>query len=544
MGGVQANKVKALGVFKGMTKGQSKPVFRPYHQHQMMLLPASLDDMVAGNHPVRTISQVIDGLNIDPLLAKYKGGGSASYHPRMLLKVLVYAYTTNVYSSRKIEEACQQNIHFLWLSGMQKPDHHTINRFRSERLKHVFRQVFTQVVHLLAAEGILSLKEIYVDGTKIEANANRYTFVWGNAIKTNKEKMAVQLKELWQYAQSIAKEEMGDDTPTDFSPISPEKVKETVEKIDAALRDNPDAAPKARQKVAYAKKHWPEALERYNRQEQILAGRNSYSKTDPDATFMRMKEDHMKNGQLKPGYNVQISGSKQCIVSYSIHPNPTDTLTLAPHLEQFEKALGRLPQTLTADAGYGSEQNYELLAQKGIEAYVKYGYFDKDQSESERSKRPFTQDKLHYNKEKDCYICPIGQPMENIGQTIKKTQSGYIQKITRYQAKNCEGCPMRGLCHKGSGNRILEVNHNLNKHKQDAHQALTSEAGKNHRKRRPVEVEPIFGNIKENHRYRRFMLRGHEKVEIEFGLLALAQNLRKKCRENGKKEHHKTGKAA
>ena len=518
-----------------MPKGQSKPVFKPYHQHQMMLLPPSLDDMVDQGHPVRTISQVIDALDIDPLLAKYKGGGSSSYHPRMLLKVLVYAYTTNIYSSRKIEEACQQNIHFLWLSGMQKPDHHTINRFRSERLKDVLRQVFTQVVHMLAAEGILSLREVYVDGTKIEAAANRYTFVWGNAIKTNKEKMASQLKELWQYAQSIASEEMGDDTPTDFSPVSPEKVRQTVEKIDAALRSSAEASSKAKAKVAYARKHWPAAIEKYNKQEELLAGRSSYSKTDPDATFMRMKEDHMQNGQLKPGYNIQISGSKQCIVSYSIHSNPADTLTLAPHLEQFESDHGRLPETLTADAGYGSEQNYGLLEQKGIEAYVKYGYFDKDQSEAERSKRPFTQDKLHYNNERDCYICPMGQEMKNVGSVQKETESGFTQQLSRYRACHCEGCPMRGVCHKGRGNRTIEVNHNLNRHKRKAREALLSDAGRAHRKRRPAEVEPIFGNIKENHRFRRFMLRSKAKVEIEFGLLALAQNLRKKCGKSERK---------
>lgn len=518
-----------------MPKGKSKAVFKPYEQHQMMLFPPSLEEMVATNHPVRTINEVIDKVDISPLLCRYKGGGASSYHPRMLLKVLVYAYTTNIYSSRKIEEACQQNIHFLWLSGMQKPDHHTINRFRSERLKEDLRKIFTQVVQMLAVEGVLSLKELYLDGTKIEANANRYSFVWGNAIKTNKDKIAAQLEELWQYAQSIAKEEMGDETPTDFTPVSAEKVRETVEKIDAALRDNPEASPKAKAKASYAKKHWPAAIEKYQQQEQILDGRNSYSKTDTGATFMRMKEDHMKNGQLKPGYNVQVSGSKQYIVSYSIHPNPTDTLTLASHLEQFERDHGALPQTLTADAGYGSEQNYELLEQQGIAAYVKYNYFDKDQQKSERSKRPFTADKLHYNKDKDCYICPMGQPMENIGTVTKTTEAGFPQQLTRYQARRCEGCPMRGACHKSIGNRTIEVNHNLNRHRQKAHQALTSEAGIAHRKRRPVEVEPIFGNIKENYRFRRFNLRGREKVEIEFGLLAIALNLRKKHQEKQRK---------
>lgn len=505
------------------------PVFKPYAQHQGMLLPPTYDELIPENHPVRIINQVIDALDIDPLLANYKGGGSSSYHPRMLLKAIIYAYVTNIYSSRKMEEACRFQTPFLWLTGAQTPDHNTLNRFRSQRLQGVLREVFTQVVHLLAQEGLLSLKEVYTDGTKMEANANRYTFVWGNAIKTNKEKMAAQLKELWQYAQSVAKEEMGDDEPTDFTTLSPEKVKQTVEQIDQALKASGKASTKMKAKATYAKKHWPDNLTKYEQQEQILDGRASYSKTDTDATFMRMKEDHMKNGQLKAGYNVQISASRQFVVAYSIHPNPTDTLTLAPHLEQFEKDHGFLPDVLTADAGYGSEQNYELLEQKGIEAYVKYNYFDKDQSSSERNKQPFTQDQLYYNEDKDCFICPMGQPMERVGEIRKKTGSGFEQRLVKYRAKNCAGCAMRGLCFKGSGNRSIEVNHNLNRHKELARLRLCSEQGIAHRKRRCYEAEPVFGNMKWNHGLRRFLLRGKEKVEIEFGLWAIAQNLRKKA---------------
>lgn len=177
-----------------MSDKRSKPVFKTYVQNQVMLLPPSLEDLIAPNHPVRVVNMVLEGLNIDPLLKKYKGGGTSSYTQRRLLKVLLYAYISNIYSSRKTEEACRVNIHFMWLAGMQTPDHNTINRFRSERLREPFRAIFIQVVKLLAAEGLLSLKEIYTDGTKIESVANRYTFVWGNAIKTNKEKIGSQLE--------------------------------------------------------------------------------------------------------------------------------------------------------------------------------------------------------------------------------------------------------------------------------------------------------------------------------------------------------------
>src|SRR5215210_1887975 len=173
-----------------MAKGPVfNPVFKAYHQRQAMLLPPSLDELIPAKHPVRVVDEVLGKINIQPLINCYVGGGAASYHPGMLLKVMVYAYINNIYSSRKIEEALQQNIHFMWLSGMSTPDHNTINRFRGDKLRKPLKEIFTQVVHLLAAEGLLSLKELYTDGTKIEANANRYTFVWGNAIKTNKEKM-------------------------------------------------------------------------------------------------------------------------------------------------------------------------------------------------------------------------------------------------------------------------------------------------------------------------------------------------------------------
>lgn len=182
--------------------------FKAYAQNQALPLPPDLEELIEKDHPVRVINEVLNNLDIDSICKQYKGGGTSSYHPRMLLKVLVYAYICNEYSSRHIEQLIKRDIQFMWLAGMSRPDHNTINRFRSERLKNVLKQVFKQIVMLLANSGHVSLKDINVDGTKIEANANRYTFVWGNAIKTNKEKMAVQLEGLWNYAERIASEEL------------------------------------------------------------------------------------------------------------------------------------------------------------------------------------------------------------------------------------------------------------------------------------------------------------------------------------------------
>jgi len=511
-------------VIQSMTQAK----FKTYTREQLLLIPQSWDGKIKQGHPVRVVDQVVDTLNLTRLYSAYKGGGTTSHNPKMLLKAIIYAYIRNIYSSRKIEEAIKSDINFIWLCGNCEPDHNTINRFRSEKAAPVLKDIFKQIVLLLAQEGLLSLKEAYVDGTKIEANANRYTFVWGNAIKTNKEKMVKQLDELWQYAQCVAREELKDTAPLDFKTIDADKVKQTVKNIEEAIKDK-EIPTKVKQKLRYAKKNFPAKLDEYKAKEEILDGRNSYSKTDTDASFMRMKEDHMKNGQLKAGYNVQITSNNQIITNYDTFPNPTDTLTLPAHLQSYKELYGHAPQTVTADSGYGCEQNYEYLQANDCIAYVKYNYFHQELQGERLKKHPFAAEHLYYNQEQDFYVCPMGQHMENIGTYTRKNRNGFEQTISTYQAKNCNGCPLRGVCHNSKDNRRIEVNHNANKHKNTARELLRSEEGIAHRKQRAKDVEPIFGNIKQNKGFRRFMLRGKEKVTAEFGLLAIAHNLMKKA---------------
>jgi transposase len=502
----------------------AKPIFKTYQQNQVYLFPPSLDEMIDVNHPVRVVSEVMDRIDMDIIIKKYKGGGTSSYHPRMLLKVLIYAYLNNVYSSRRMEASVKENIYFMWLAGMQQPDHHTLNRFRSERLRNILKEVFAQVVLLLVDSGHVGLQEIYTDGTKIESVANRYTFVWGKAIKTNREKIKQQLKELWKYTQKVAAQEKGDDTPPDFDKIDSKTVKATIEKIDAALKDV-EVSKEVKQKLNYGRKNWPAKLRQYAKQEKILKGRNNYSKTDTGATFMRMKEDHMLNGQLKPGYNVQLSTNNQYVVNYSLHPNPTDTKTLIPHLEQHRKLYGSMPEVQVADAGYGSEENYQYLNNHHIEAYVKPKDFDRKQKKNWQP-NPFSSEQLEYDANKDVYFCPAGTEMKNIGQCSKK-ENGFRKTYTLYKATGCSNCPLKEACHKQKGNRIIQVNHNGRKLKQQAHERLKTEKGIYYRKQRPADVEPVFGNIKSNKNFKRFLLKGIDKTEIEWGLLCLAHNLKK-----------------
>ena len=500
-------------------------MFKSYTTNDNLLLPPTFGELIPCTDPVRVVDRIIEQIDLKSLYRKYSPLGSHAYHPRLMLKLIVYAYLRNVYSTRRIEELCRNDIRFLWLNGMDCPDHNTISRFRSGRLKGALKEVFSTIVTFLVEEGLVSLEKAYTDGTKIESCVNRYTFVWGKSIQTRVNKIADQINELWSYAESVTKQELMEEAPLLAEDITAEKVAQAVEKIDEALRDVA-CDKKIKQKVKRVKKAWPEQLKRYEEQEKMLDGRNSYSKTDPDATFMRMKEDHMLNGQLKPAYNVQISTNAQYITNYTLHQTTADTTTYIQHMEEYKRLYGSYPKESIADAGYGSEENYLYGRQKAITTYIKYNYFHKEATKKWRND-PFLSSNFHYNKKKDCFYCPMGQEMRFVYKYKQKTKTGFEQEIHVYQAIRCEGCPLRSLCHKSKTNRRIQVNHRLNALKKEEKQKLLSDDGLKHRSQRPQDVEATFGNLKYNKNFKRFLCRGKEKVEVEFGLLSIAHNLKK-----------------
>ena len=449
-----------------------------------------------------------------------------------MLKAILYAYMNNVYSCRKIEQLLLRDIHYIWLAGYEKPDFITINRFRN-RVKDEINNVFTQLVLILADKGFISLDVEYVDGTKIESKANKYTFVWRKSVERNRAKLMDRIRVLLeQVDESIAQENAPQDTPVEFTPAM---LSEIVDELKNALDREPAPVNKEQKKARGEKRKRIKELEahreklaEYEKHLKILGERNSYSKTDHDATFMRMKEDAMNNGQTKPGYNLQIATEDQFITDFALFPNPTDTLTLIPFFHSFRKRYGRLPGTGVADAGYGSEENYRFMRENGIEAFVKYNFFHKEQR-PRYVPDPFHAESLHYNAEGDYYVCPMGQHMTRIGTKRGKTASGYITESARYQAQRCEGCPLRGGCFKARRNRIIEVNHRLNQYKRKARERLTSEEGVKHRGKRCIEPEAVFGQMKYNMAYRRFRHIGKDKVTMDFAFFAIAFDIKKMC---------------
>ena len=241
---------------------------------------------------------------------------------------------------------------------------------------------------------------------------------------------------------------------------------------------------------------------------------------------MRTKDDHMQNGQLKPCYNWQFSTNNQFVANFTVTQTTTDTTTLKEHLSEHENLYDEYPEIATADSGYGSEENYEFLEKNSIESYVKFNYFHKEQTNKFKA-NAFHKDNLYYNKKEDCYYCPMGQKMCKSGTATRKTTTGFEQYVTHYKAQNCSSCPLHWGCHKTKGERIIEINHNLERHKQKARNNLLSEEGVKRRGQRCADVEATFGLIKQNKGFRRLMLRGKRKVEIETGLVVIAHNLSK-----------------
>ena len=438
----------------------------------------------------------------------------------------------NLYSCRKIESALKRDIHFIWLAGYEQPDFNTINRFRN-RVKDEINRIFTQLVIILAEKGFLTLDAEYIDGTKIESKANKYTFVWRKTTEKNRSRLMGKIRALLeQIDEAIAQENVREENRQDFTPS---ELMAIAEDLNRSLREEPEPATKEEKRhrkekekqIKQLKEHAGK-LDEYDGKLRILGDRNSYSKTDPDATFMRMKEDAMNNGQTKPGYNLQIGTENQFILDFGLFQSPGDTLTMIPFFNSFAGRYHKLPGKAVADSGYGSEENYRFMEEAGIAAYVKYNWFHREQR-MHYEPHPFSPQSLYYNAGGDYYVCPMGQHMGRVGTTRSKTESGYVTESARYKAQRCEGCPLRGSCFKGKGDRIIEVNHRLDGYRRKARERLTSEEGIKHRGRRCIEPEAVFGQMKYDMAYKRFRHFGIDKVKMDFAFFAIAFNLKKMC---------------
>lgn len=500
-------------------------IFKSSSVHQQNLFPLDLNALIPKNHSARLIDSVVEKLEIPDIISQYKGGGTSSYPPKMLIKILFYGYLNNTYSCRKIAKAVKENIYFMWLSGGLQPDFRTINDFRGQKLKDNIEKLFSQLVEMMVDLDLISLEKQFIDGTKIEANAHKYSFVWRKSVEKNKARLEQKINSvLSEIGQAIESDLIHTENQENIN-LDSKKLEEKIQKINQNTKTE-FLSKKQKRTVDKLEKEQLPKLQEYEKHLENLGERNSYSKIDTDATFMRMKEDYMKNGQLKAAYNVQISTENQIITHFSVHQKSTDTTTLESHIEGFKKAYNKNSKEIIADAGYGSEENYQLLNKQEVDFYIPYNMYRIEQSRKHKN-NPFHPQNLYYNQELDFLVCPMGQKMSKIYTKESKTTTGFLQQHSVYQAQNCQGCPMRGQCFNAKGNRKIEINHNLQRLKAKARENLESQKGKEIYAKRCIEPEPVFGNIKQNKYFKRFSLRKLTKINIEFGLIAIAHNFGK-----------------
>ena len=525
-----------------MNRKHTQVTFKPYTMNQPSLLPPSLEELIPENHLVRVVNRTIEKINLEPLLAQYKGGGTSSYHPKMMLKVLVYGYTQRIYASRQLAKALRENIHFMWLSGQNQPDFRTLNDFRGRFMKPVIDQVFGAVLEYLIEEGYVKLEHYFLDGTKIEANANKHKVVWAKRNRKQQARLQEKIGALLQEIEATNEAEQAEYGHKDLEETDgsggqlnaaklEQKIAELNEKLSSATQTRVETKSKQKALRQLERECLPRQ-QKYEAQARTLAGRHSYAKADPEATCMRMKEDRgAEKAWPKPAYNVQLGTENQFIVGFSLHQRPGDTGCLIPHMKGVQSTLGRMPKNVTTDAGYGSEENYAFIEDHGLGNYVKYNTFHQNQIQHRKPElirqKSFRAENFLYNAERDEFVCPAAKPLTFRWTMHLKTENGYATDRRVYECGTCGSCPWKAECTKAKGNRRIQISFRLKRFRAQAQQNLLSEQGKALRARRSTEVETVFGQIKHNMHFRRFLLRGQAKAKTEWGLISIAHNMKK-----------------
>jgi len=491
-------------------------------------MPLDTAFLILKDEPVRLLDQVLEELDYTKLYLTYSAKGrNPSADPRSLFKVLVYAYSQNIFSSRKIEDACIYDIRYRYLlQSTHAPDHNTINRFRKHHLKgDVLDDLFSQFAEKLMEAGDVSLSELFIDGTKIEANANKYTFVWRGSIEKN-------YKKLKSKASEYIKAELGIEVPPDA--VNAQKLREIFNGIRRQVRREKivfvfgsGSRKSTLQRQYETLEDWSLKASEYEDALKIMGSdRNSYSKTDHDATFMHMKDDHMRNSQLKPGYNVQVATNSEYILGIYVSADRNDQQTLIPFLERLKGIYGKPPERVVCDAGYESEENYHYLDENEIQSFIKPSNHEYSKTRRYQHEMEFRLS-MEYDPEKDAYMCRNGKELTYRYSRSKTGSSGYTSETKVYECTGCQGCSYYGKCYKGKYNKQIRVSPRLDAYREESERNISSKEGVLLRINRSIQAEGAFGITKQDMGFTRFLTRGKDMVKTEYTLLAFGFNINK-----------------
>lgn len=494
------------------------------------------------DEPVRLLSAIIERMELKELYATYSGSGRNEYSPKILLKICVYGYMRKIISSRELERACRENVNFMYLlGGRSVPDHNTIARFRAEHLSKCQDEIQASMTRVLMKMKEISLKEsaVFIDGTKIESVGNRYKFVWKKTSEKNYQKLQESMKKKLPALIKAAdvRFHCGES-------IEKRHLKKLREKVEKAMEDQEisKVSGKGKHKTPQQRlleqiDEWLERIEGYLEDIRICGNRNSYCKTDKEATFMRMKEDYMRNGQLKPGYNVNVATASEYILGTYVSSDRADQRTTIPFMKKLRKYYP--VNRVVYDSGYESEENYRYFEKhKGLDLYVKPSNYEQKKQKKYRTDIS-RRENMKYDAEHDEYLCAAGKQLKMVGKKRVKTSEGYVSEKKIYECGDCKGCSMKAQCIRTKSEvplderiKRLEVAAYFAEQRAQMEKKIETTEGKLLRMNRSIQAEGVFGYVKTDLQFRRFTLKGVQKVGAEWTLLAMAFNILKL--------HHKT----
>lgn len=494
-------------------------------RRMQVVMPLNLGLKLPEDDSLSLLIEITEEMDYRELNAAYErreAAGEAS--AKQLFQLVTCGFMNGHYSLRKMRDACRYDLRMIYLlRGRKAPSHERFGDFIRHRLTgDVMENLFYQLVTKLLERGHISLENLFVDGTKIEANANRYSFVWGKAVSKNEEKMQAKLQ---MKLLDLQTEYNAIETPPTLQDMLTHLYKLKAERKVTFVSGKGCRKSKL-QKDIEELEECRRRQEKYDAHKAILNGRSSYSKTDHDATFMRMKEDPMKNGQLKPGYNLQIGVSGEFAVTAGLSSERSDMLTLMPLMKRMKEKLEQVFTRVIADAGYESEENYKGLKEMGVEAYIKPSNYEKGKTRAYRANR-FRAENMPYDDASDSFTCPNGKQLTLSSKKHSKSKSGFISEVSVYRCLACADCPMRKLCTKSASGRTIQRSEAFWAYRAEAQARITTELGTQLRMNRSIQSEGIFGVLKQDWGFRRFLRRGSVNVFTEVLLYLFAFNVAK-----------------
>ena len=497
---------------------------------RQLVLPLDYGILIKETAPVRLLDAVLEELDYKELQHLYSPKGRKSkVPPHILFKIFVYAMSNGVYSTRMIQQQCEENINYMWLlQGYSAPSHMTFQRFFARCTLDILMNLFSQMMEAIKRRDTLTFNEVFIDGTKLEANANKYTFVWRKAVQkrldTLPSKLAILKQDIWN--------ELGLDTHYMNDECIYTFLAKEIEVQHMELVQGKGKHKTPLQRLYERAEALYEKRKEYKQQLYIMGERNSYSKTDHDATFMRMKEDHMRNGQLKPAYNVQLAVHSEYIMGIGVFSKSNDTNTLIPFIQQLEEIHRHRFTYVVADAGYDSHENLIWLKNNHYLSCIKPQYYEKAKT------RTWTKDiskarNMEYIPEEDAFTCAKGRKLKYAFTRKAENKTGFVSERKVYICESCNRCGYKKECQRyvkpTTENPVkrIEITPEYDTVLAENQDRLLSDTGIQLRMNRSIQVEGAFGVLKQDLGFRRLLHRGSGNVHKMLYLLSMGFNLAK-----------------